>query len=42
MRDRIAEVGGELTVESAPGAGTVVAAAVPRRDPAEPGEGRTG
>ncbi|QKG26999.1 sensor histidine kinase [Actinomadura verrucosospora] len=30
MRDRIAGVGGVLTVESAPGAGTVVAAAVPR------------
>lgn len=30
MRDRLAEVGGVLTVESAPGAGTVVAATVPR------------
>ncbi|TMQ92014.1 sensor histidine kinase [Actinomadura soli] len=30
MRDRLAEVGGTLAVESAPGAGTVVAATVPR------------
>ncbi|GAA3134887.1 sensor histidine kinase [Streptosporangium carneum] len=29
MRDRLAEVGGSLTVESAPGEGTAVAAAVP-------------
>ncbi|WP_246178330.1 sensor histidine kinase [Actinomadura decatromicini] len=31
MRDRMAEVGGALAVESAPGAGTVVAATAPRR-----------
>ena len=30
MRERVAELGGTLTVESAPGEGTTVAAAVPR------------
>jgi signal transduction histidine kinase len=37
MRDRVAEVGGTLTVESAPGAGTVVAALVPRQAGREEG-----
>ncbi|WP_243711005.1 sensor histidine kinase [Actinomadura sp. KC216] len=38
MRDRLAEVGGSLTVESTPGAGTVVAATVPRAPAREDGE----
>ncbi|MQY02897.1 sensor histidine kinase [Actinomadura macrotermitis] len=33
MRDRLAEAGGRLVVESAPGEGTVVAATIPRSGP---------
>jgi signal transduction histidine kinase len=33
MRDRVAAVGGELSITSAPGAGTVVSGRVPIRDP---------
>jgi signal transduction histidine kinase len=31
MRDRIAAIGGELTITSAPGAGTTVSGSVPTR-----------
>ncbi|PAU44212.1 hypothetical protein CK936_36125 [Streptomyces albireticuli] len=45
MRERIAELGGTLTVESAPGEGTAVAATVPVRtaapSPAGPGAADT-
>jgi signal transduction histidine kinase len=39
MRERVAALGATLTIESAPGQGTTVAAAVPR-GPAIPGKGR--
>ncbi len=38
MRERIAELGGTLTVESAPGEGTAVAAALPVPEPERAGE----
>ncbi|WP_063770992.1 sensor histidine kinase [Streptacidiphilus neutrinimicus] len=36
MRERIAELGGTLTIESAPGEGTAVAAAIPLHGPSAP------
>jgi signal transduction histidine kinase len=40
MRDRLAELGGSLDVESAPGDGTALAATVPRTDPSSPAGAR--
>jgi signal transduction histidine kinase len=42
MRDRVTELGGLLTVESAPGDGTRVRASFPLRAPSRTGNGRTG
>jgi len=36
MRERVEMVGGSLTIESAPGAGTTIRAQIPFRDPASP------
>lgn len=40
MRDRLADLGGSLDVESAPGDGTALAATVPRTDPSTPAGAR--
>jgi len=42
MRDRVTELGGLLTIESAPGEGTRVRASFPLRGASRTGDGRTG
>ena len=42
MRQRVEQLGGELSVESSPGEGTIIAAQLPLTRPADPANGTKG